>query len=637
MCGILGLVTAPGRPVSIDLNALNRMRDSMLVRGPDDAGSYLNKNVAFGHRRLAIRDREGGTQPWIDKSGQYVLVYNGEIYNDQLLRKELEQAGHHFHTRCDTEVLARSYMQWGTDALAKLNGDFAFGIYDFNREQLLLARDRCGVKPLFFSQIDNTLIFASSIAAIVAHPQFSSEPNYAAISHYLTTFRLTLGRETLYKGIWQLLPGEYLLFNGQQVHIESYWEYPIQEQTSMRYLDAVDELEELLDLAVSDRLVSDVPVGIFLSGGVDSNTLACLLNRHVGDEMRSECGGSLDPQTEDFQFARQCAEFVGFEHGEVKVSADEYLRDWDYLIEQQNLPLATPTDVIIYRLAQQMKQTVGVALGGEGADELFCGYATQHWSANDFVRANKLARNIDPFESSDSSHCFLESLQRQYGRVQFQSETDHYLALNSLIPMQVKPALLQSHIWNEAGEDRVMIEHYHRQLQHWGELPTRRKYMLMLHRINLESLLSRLDSATMQASLEARVPFTDVRLLEQGFQMPQRYKIDVAHGVKIPHLASAELDQQNYLQSKRVLRTLAGRLMPAELAERRKASFPTSVQSWLTGPWTNWASQTLKESPFARELFQDQALAEICDNPQQAGMWLWPMLNLSLWGDKHLV
>ncbi|MAT14848.1 MAG: asparagine synthase (glutamine-hydrolyzing) [Planctomyces sp.] len=637
MCGLLGMVAAPGKPVAIDPTTLNRMRDSMIARGPDDAGTYIRRNIAFAHRRLAIRDRTGGIQPWVTDDEQSVLVYNGEIYNDQTLRAQLESAGHRFVSRCDTEVLARAYQEWGIDTLSKLNGDFAFGIYDFANEQLLLARDRCGVKPLFFSQIDGELIFASSVAAIVAHPRFSKEPNPVALSHYLTTFRLTLGRETLYKGIWQLLPGEYLLFNGEKVRIESYWDYPLQEDGAKRYLDAVDELEELLDLAVSDRLVSDVPVGMFLSGGVDSSTLACLLHRRVGKSMRSECGGSIDPETEDFAFARKCAEFVGFEHGEVALAAHEYLDDWQYLIGEQGLPLSTPTDVVIYRIAQEMKKCVGVALGGEGADELLCGYATQHWSAQDYVRANRLRNNDANSVYAPTSAGFLESLQRQYGRIEFQSETDHYLALNSLIPLAAKPALLQPPFWEGAMQDQAMIEHYHRQLQQWGDLPTRRKYMLMLHRVNLESLLYRLDAATMQASLEARVPFTDVRLLEQGFKTPQRYKIDVAHGKKIPHLASAELDQQNFLESKRILRTLAGRLMPAELAQRRKASFPTAVQSWLAGPWSSWAGEKLRQSPFAHEVFQPAALEEISAQPQAVGMWLWPMLNLSMWGDKHLM
>ncbi|MCA9040602.1 MAG: asparagine synthase (glutamine-hydrolyzing) [Planctomycetaceae bacterium] len=637
MCGILGMVAAPGNSVAVDPATLDRMRDCMITRGPDDAGRYIKRNIAFAHRRLAIRDRDGGVQPWIDEQERTVLVYNGEIYNDRPLRQQLESAGHRFQTHCDTEVLARAYQEWGIEVLSRLNGDFAFGLYDFDQEQLLLARDRCGVKPLFFTQVEGTLLFASSIAAILAHPRFSREPNPVALSHFLTTFRLTLGRETMYKGIWQLLPGEYLLFNGEKVRIESYWEYPLQEEGTMRYLDAVDELEELLDLAVSDRLVSDVPVGLFLSGGVDSNTLACLLHRHVGHSMRSECGGSLDPQTEDFDFARKCADYVGFEHSEVKLSAQDYLEDWDYLIDEQHLPLTTPTDVIIYRIAQALKESVGVALGGEGADELLCGYATQHWSAQDYVRSNRLMNKDVNSVYTPTSTSFLESLQRQYGRAQFSSETDHYLALNSLIPSAVKPALLQNSIWQGAMQDQAMIEFYHRQLDQWGDLPTRRKYMLMLHKINLESLLYRLDSATMQASLEARVPYTDVRLLERTFQVPQRYKIDVAHGKKIPHLASAELDQQNYLESKRILRTLADRLMPRELATRKKASFPTSVQSWLAGPWSNWASQKLRQSPFAREVFQPAALAEISAQPQQAGMWLWPMLNLSMWGDKHLM
>lgn len=633
MCGILGVVAPYGSLLSLDQRTLVRMRDTMESRGPDDAGLVLSENVGFGHRRLAIRDLEGGAQPWSDEEQNCLLVYNGELYNDNELRKQLEQRGHRFRSHCDTEVLARAYLEWGFECLSKLNGDFAFGVYDFRDHSLFLARDRCGVKPLYFAEVNNNLIFASSVTAILAHPDFVKRPNYSAISHYLTTFRLTLGRETMYENIWLLQPGEFLKLKGEQLQIGSYWDYPLQERQGMQYLEAVDELEQLLELAVSDRLVSDVPVGMFLSGGVDSNTIACLLNRHLGSEMQSQCGGSAEPRSEDFDFARRCAEHVGFEHNEVKVGPGEYRDHWSWLIGEQGLPLATPTDVIIYRIAQEMKKNVGVALGGEGADELMCGYTAQHWSGFDYERAMNLNRT--PHHSQET-FAFRQSLQRQYGRDHFESEVDHYLALNSLIPVNVKPGLLRPHIWQAAEQDRNLVGYYQQTLQQWGDLPTRRKYMLLLHRINLESLLSRLDSATMQASLEARVPFTDVRLLEQVFRVPQRFKIDMAHGIKAPHLASAELDQKNLLQSKRILRSVAGRLMPEELAQRKKASFPTGVQVWFSGAWTDWAGETLRSSPFAQELFQPAALNEISENPQQAGMWLWPMLNVAMWGDRHL-
>ncbi len=635
MCGILGLVASPGTVIDIDQPALVAMRDTMAARGPDASGLYCRRNVALAHRRLAIRDLAGGAQPWVDEDEQTVLVYNGELYNDAELKRELEALGYRFRTRCDTEVVMAAYRAWGTNCVQRFRGMFALGIYDFRDDTLFLARDRFGIKPLFLANIDGTFAFASGIPALLRHPGFTKRPNFAALSHYLTTFRLTLGRETCFAGIEQLLPGEILVRQSGTNRIQRYWEYPVDEDQTLGYDDAVEQLHGSLHDAVQRRLVSDVPVGMFLSGGVDSSTLACLVHRATQQPLLGICGGGeAEVRSEDFAQAKLCAAHVGFEYGEVRLDARAYLDRWRWLVEQYGTPVSTPSDIVIFEIAAALKPSVGVALGGEGADELLCGYAVQHWAGQDFDAARRIADNRWT-QGTDAAQQLRDSLRRQYGIDSFHSETDHYFALNSLIPSHAKPGLLQPHVWQAAAKDAGQVTHYQREFDRLGEMSTSRKHLRLLHQVNLEALLSRLDSATMSASLEARVPYTDHALVEQMFRVPQPFKIDVAPDEPLPHLASADLDARGSLRSKRILRSVASRLMPESLAQRRKASFPTPVATWLTGEWQGWARQTLLGSPFARDVFQEPALRELADHPQQAGMWLWPLLNISLWGDQQ--
>ncbi len=605
----------------------------MRPRGPDDSGLEIRENAVFAHRRLAIRDADAGRQPWMADDGSCVLVYNGEIYNDDELRAHLQHRGHRFRTRCDTEVVMAAWQEWGPACVEHLCGMFALGVYDFREDLLFLARDRFGVKPLFLTCLGETLVFASSVGALLKHPDLHARPNMRAVSHYLTTFRLTLGRETLFEDVWQLLPGERLIRQHGRIRIDRYWDYPADE-ADMSYDEAVDLLEGHLERAVQSRLVSDVPVGMFLSGGVDSNTIACMIREPSAGRLVGQCGGGPDDRHEDFRHARACAEHAGFEFGEVRVSAEEYAECWLRMIGEQALPLATPSDVIIFRLSQQMKRSVGVVLGGEGADEILCGYSVPHWAGHDFDGARAIASGRWQFGST-AARLFQDSFEAQYGRRRFSAPVEHYFALNSLIPTRVKPSLLREHIWEQADEDRAMWDYYASRYDAVRALPTSRQHATLLHQINLESLLARLDGSTMLASLEARVPYTDHRLVEAMVRVPYHFKIDVAHRERTPHLCSAALAKRGTLESKRVLRTVAGRMMPAALAQRKKQSFPTPVEGWIAGPWQETIRRTLCDSPFGNEVFQPEALRELAETIPATGMTLWPIVNLLHWGDMQ--
>ena len=632
MCGILGIITNHGRESSATPGDVIAMRDTMIARGPDAAGLIQKNNLVFAHRRLVIRDRKGGKQPWVSDDGRFLLVYNGEIYNDDQLRSELAQAGFRFRTRSDTEVLMAAWMKWGKSCVNRLRGMFAFCVADVIENKWWLVRDRCGIKPLFYSQIGNDFVFASSIKAIKRHPNFQAAPNLTAVRHYLATLRMTLDDQTVYQRIHSVRPAEIIHGKNNQRSGEVYWSPQQPTVAGFDYEYAVDELENRLRESVALRLKSDVRVGVMLSGGVDSNLLASLVKDENSQPMTGRCGGGADAEKEasdsDFQHASGFARHIGCDYGEVRVDQNSYRQTWEKLLDDYATPLSTPTDVIVNRVAHSLKQQVGVAIGGEGADEAFCGYTIPHWSGTDFDRAQSVLQM-----QTDQAQSVRESLRRQYGRDRFFSASDHYLTTNGLIPRNTQSALFRESVWGQADANRC-VEKYYDALFAQNDRPMVERYKYVLFRLNLESLLSRLDSATMAASLQTRVPFTDHLLIEQAFRLPHQYKIDINPSEQQPWLSSLELAQRGSLRAKKILRSVAARWMPRRFAQRPKQSFPTPLAGWLHHDWKSWISQRLKNSPFAKEIFRDEAISDLKHLPPGLSMWNWPILNVAMWGDR---
>ena len=633
MCGILGIITGPNGDL-LDESRVLRMRDTMEDRGPDGAGFFRHSQVTLAHRRLAIRDIEHGQQPWISQNGKYAFVYNGEIYNDDEITKSLSENSVQLRTQCDTEVLAEAWSLWGRACLDRIRGMFAFAAVELRTGKTWLVRDRVGMKPLFYAAIDGDFVFASSIAAIRMHPRFTSQPNLATISHYLQTLRITLGRDTVFQGISTFLPGEIVSFQYPDLNSDFYWVPPTQTtKPRLEFEDAANQLGDSLKQTVQQHLKSDVTVGMMMSGGVDSNTLATLVRQETGSKMTGVCGGGVDNLStnesgSDFEYARVCASHLDFDYSEVRITSEQYLENWQSLVGKLQSPLATPTDTIIFNIAKHLKQFCGVALGGEGADEAFCGYATQHWSGNDFDRAQCMDQLNDQQQIE-----FKNGLNQQYGRDNFSSLAEHYLASNGLIPWSAQKALFRPEYYSDEIPQSIN-SHYQQMFDAHGNIPSAEKYAGVLISVNLESLLRRLDTATMAASLEARVPFADHVVIENAVQLPHHYKIDLAPSEKSPWLNSLALSQRGSLRSKRILRSVASGLMPAELAQRPKMSFPTPLPRWLSSDWQPWIKEKLASSDFANTLFRPEALAEVANFPDGLSLWKWPLINTILWGDQ---
>ncbi len=631
MCGIAGIVQTDGLSLGdVDRRVLAGQLETLAQRGPDASGQFCRGPVAFGHRRLAIRDLDQGQQPWMSPDGSCVLVYNGELYNDDDLRRELSN-DYPFETRCDTEVVMAAYTKWGKSCVTRLNGMFAFAVFDFRKSMLWLVRDRFGVKPLYYSRLPGQFVFASHANAILVHPQYSKKPNWSVVSHYLSTTRLTLGENSLYSGIKLLQPAEEMTIIGSSTSTRTYWRYPTSIRSNATFDDAVDLLHGQLSSAVKRRLTSDVPVGLFLSGGVDSCTITSLAHAIESGPRYAACAtveshGVAGHDCNELASAKQCAQQFCAELDPIRVSPSTYLERWIELLREFRLPMSTPSDVMIYELAKAAKSHVGVVLGGEGADELLCGYEVASWSGYDYDATNG-RQNLNSQ--------MLQSIARQYGRTEFRNESDHYFALNSLVPTWAKRNMLNPSIFHAIGDDDAMFAHYQSVFDECGDVPTVEKYATVLHRINLEALLSRLDSTTMHASLEARVPFTDHLLVESVLELPFHYRIDAGHAPEARVQASAELSASGHIRSKRMLRGVAKKLLPTQLATRRKESFPTGVTTWIQNEWREFISRYLNASQFARILFKQDFLIELIQAPEKAGMWLWPIVNIVLWGDAE--
>src|SRR5256885_6160857 len=376
MCGICGIAFSARSRRLVDAQELVRMRDTMTHRGPDDFGIFTEGRVGLAHRRLSIIDVAGGHQPMHDDGGSLHIVYNGEVYNHQDLRASLEQRGHRYHTRCDTETILRLYQQEGPPAVHQLRGMFAFAIWDGRREELFLARDRLGVKPLYYVLTeDGSLYFASEIKALLAAGATSPQLNYHALPDYLANHAPS-GTATLFTGVQRLLPGHTLRWRDGVVDIHQYWDlsFARAEHTNRPDGDLIAEFGHRFTEAVRIRLMSDVPLGVFLSGGIDSASIAAVMSRLVAEPIKTFSVAFAEREANELGYARAVADAYRTDHHEVVVSPEEFFDALPTLVWHEDEPLAHPSSVALYFVARLATDHVKVVLTGEGSDELLAGY-----------------------------------------------------------------------------------------------------------------------------------------------------------------------------------------------------------------------------------------------------------------------
>lgn len=612
MCGIagyMGLGCAPGDATEL----LRRMCDSIQHRGPDDEGYFSDGLVGLGVRRLSIIDIAGGHQPMATDDGRYHIAFNGEIYNYREIRAKLELSGERFATHCDTEVLLRQFVRHGVDGLSALNGMFGFAVWDAHDRRLTLVRDRMGVKPLYYYWDGRRLLFGSEIKAILASGVVDRQVDDGAVWDYLT-YRYVPGPNTIWKNIYKLPPAHMLslTLNGGAPKLERYWEIPYRAAPLVETFDeSVTAFATVFEDSVQLRMIADVPVGIMLSGGLDSSAVAAVACRHSKDLNTFSVGFRNSPETNELPYARLVARHLGTKHHEIEIGQTEFMDFLPGFVRFTDEPLADLASIPLYYVSRLARSGVKVALSGEGSDEILGGYdlelRVQQWDSMrertaQFDRLSWLRSVIrGGYPQWDQRSAAVPPTMTNYMTSAQKSE----LVARSALPDTHLP--LRSAI-KSLGEQDPLHQTLYGFSQHWLT----------------EDLLMKADKMSMAASLEVRTPFLDYRLVEWAARSPAACK--------------AGRDELGNYQSKRVLRHFAAKLLPPDVITRPKQGFPVPVYEWLMGPLKGWATDMLSgASARLRALMAPAALDSLLalGTAGQSSLLdrhrLWNLLILELW------
>jgi asparagine synthase (glutamine-hydrolysing) len=565
MCGIVGIID-PSVPAEKTSVLLKRMTDIITHRGPDGEGFFVTNGAGLGMRRLSIIDLSTGDQPMYNEDGSIVVVFNGEIYNYLDVRAELAKRGHQFATSCDTEVLVHCYEEYGDDCVTHLRGMFGFAIWDENRRRLFVARDRLGIKPLYYTQMGGNLVFGSEIKAILEHPSVTPRLDLTALSDYLS-FRYVPAPATMFEEIFALPPGHILTYDEESgLSIRQYWDVSFAQNGHQRRSEDeyAEELEALLAASVKMRLMSDVPFGAFLSGGIDSSTVVALMTRYLDEPVKTFSVG-FGEEGADFNeltYARMVAERYQTDHHEVILNADHFTELTEKIIWHLDQPIADYPDLAYYMVSALATQHVKMVLTGEGGDELFAGYA--RYAGERFSPyASRIPKPAMRLAVSASQR--LPGLRRQKQALLALSYKDEAQRLTNWFPLfnqQWKQELLSDAVKSELdGHSSDSVFGAYLDATDAIDPVSRMQYVETKVWL-VDDLLARGDKLSMANSLEARVPLLDSKLVEFAASVPWDMKI-------------------KGLKRKYLLKKVSEKWLPDEIIYRKKKGFPVPVPVWF--------------------------------------------------------
>jgi asparagine synthase (glutamine-hydrolysing) len=623
MCGICGIFFS-NRDWHVKGNLLAGMNQRIVHRGPDDEGFFVEENVGLAMRRLSIIDVKSGHQPLSNENQDVWIVYNGEIYNHAELRADLEAKGHRYRTRSDTETIVHLYEEYGRDCVKYLRGMFAFVIWDRRKRVLFAARDRLGIKPFYYRWDGRAFLFGSEIKTIFAYPGIVPEFNRATLAEYLA-FGYVTGPETMFAGIRKLMPGHTMeLGEGGEPQLSQYWDLTTEvdeEPRSREYY--VKTYRELLEQAVSSHLMSDVPLGVFLSGGLDSSAVAALTKKVCGDRVQTFAVGYGEEAFSELKYAREVADHIQSEHHEVRLSREEFFASLPKLIWHEDEPLVWPSSVSLYFVARLARERATVVLTGEGSDETLGGYTRYAWTLLNsrmdaayravtsaglrlLVRQTIHAGPLSASLHRKLEHTFLVRDGNSW-------PSFYYDNFFSAFAASEQSELLTAEALAAAGDAYAgSMEAFEKSR---GDLLHR----LLYADINsyLIELLMKQDQMSMAASIESRVPFLDHVLVEFTARIPAKYSIQGMAG-------------------KFILKQAVEDLLPRSIVYRKKMGFPTPWEYWLSGPQLDDLERMLLEPrTIERGLFRRDTLKRIFSEHRAKvrdhGNRIWRLLNLEIW------
>lgn len=621
MCGITGILNKH-TGAQIDPVILSKMASLLRYRGPDDQGTYIDQQCGLAHQRLAILDLStSGHQPMTTPDGRFTLVYNGEIFNYQALSQQYLR-GIKLHSTSDTEVLLHLLSKMGISALDKLRGMFALALWDKEKQELLLARDPFGKKPLYYSNLTHSLIFSSETKSLLAHPDISHAVDPKAITKYLL-YNYVPAPETGYEGIKQLSPGSYALISRQRMDIKK-WYLPIflPKTSFASEAVAVNQLDGLLSQAVKRRLLADVPVGVFLSGGLDSTTIAWYMKQLNPNDLLSFSVYFTEKSYDESSFAQTAASTLGTRHHAMYFRADAVSKTLDELKHLLDIPLADPVLLPTYQLSKFARSMITVALSGEGSDELLAGYS--------MYRAAEITEYLPPLPRSlwATLEKIVHLIPTRYEYSTFDSKVKtllqgmgysrlvrNQLWISSFTPTELN-TILTIPFRNHVSQTLEDLAQYTRLTE--GLAPVDAVSFVNLHHYLSNYLLTKLDRSTMYASLEARAPFLDSDLANFLMRLPVSLK-----------------------RNKHLLKKLMRGRIPDQIIDRSKQGFSLPLGHWLRGPLYNWAREVLASDNLrAAGIVEPQAVDRLLTDHKLGKAdhrkKIWALLMLHIWHDHWI-
>jgi asparagine synthase (glutamine-hydrolysing) len=615
MCGICGVSSRRGgAPVAKEL--IERMIRVISHRGPDDSGDYLDSDVGLGFARLSIIDPGGGHQPMSNETNDTWLICNGEIWNYKELRNELIGKGHHFRTLCDVEAIIHAYEEYGTDCVARLHGMFGFALWDSPRRRLLLARDRVGKKPLYYTHVDGDFVFASEIKALLCHPRLQRRVDVQALADFLSV-RYVPGPATLFATIYKVQAGHWLLRENDVLHEECYWDFTF-DQTERRPVEEyMQGIRQRIHRAVEERMMADVPLGALLSGGVDSSIIVGTMSQLTRQPVKTFSVGFDVPGYSELPYARLVAEHFGTEHRELVLHGSDLATYWPLLTWHRDEPVSEASDLGVYLISKLARQHVNVVQSGEGGDELFAGYPKYlyDWMAKYYHVLPPSIRNqvITPL---------LFRLPYSMRKLQFAARTlsqpaperwmNWFGVFNGQLKDNVLSASTKASITPDSG----------RVFRQWLEKNAQRDDLSSMLYLDTkiwlpDNLLMKGDKMSMAASLEVRMPFLDYRLIEYAASIPSNIKIKP-------------------FQAKHLLKQAFADFLPAPILTRKKIGFNVPIDTWFRGDQRNLLAQLLlseraRSRGFLNDAFVVRLLRDHLEGRTNYRIQLFILASLEIW------
>lgn len=618
MCGINGIALSSRSDKQINEQVLRRMTDVIFHRGPDEGGIFIDEKIGFGHRRLSIVDVAHGAQPMFNHDNSIVIIYNGEVYNHADYREELEAKGYVFQTHCDTETILKLYEEYGTNCVEKLRGMFAFAIWDKRRKQLFIARDRLGVKPLYYvHDSEGNLFFGSEIKTLLEANAIKPEINFNVLPDQFANHG-TSKDETLFKNVKRLLPGHFLIWKDGNLKIEEYWDVyfePKHEEKSEQ--DFIEEWRDMFRHSVKLRLMADVPLGMFLSGGIDSSAICAMMSQMVDEPIKTFSVGFKEREANEFEYARIVAKKYKTEHYEITITPEQFFAELPNLVWHEDEPIGFIASVPLYFVSKLAQKHVKVVLTGEGSDEILAGYG-RYAKALQLLNYGEKYESFTPSFVRSAVKSGVSAIGGKLARTFLSREADIENLFFDNFAIFGKHA--QEKLFSAETKARISEKNPYFYQNQWLEKTDAREILDKLLYVDsktyLHELLMKQDQMSMAASIESRVPFLDHKLVELTAKMPTNAKL-------------------RGKTTKFLLKEAMRGILPDEILYRSKMGFPVPVGSWFRNEYKHIVDDyVLSERALRRGIFNADFVREIVkrlNSGENHDERLWSLVNFEIW------